>query len=410
MNKIRLIAFMLLLLANACATVDPNALYDACLPKSRQASFFESTYTGETMVRATGKGYSVEEAVEDSKKAAIWFLMFAGEKPLLKSIEAKNNIKSVQCRIFDHSDQYIRWQSDIKSKKKVGSFTFVDILFRIDIKGLSDFLITQSIIESVEEISSDIGLPSIAVLAQKDDSINNTAISVMKEYLLDRDYEVFINEGHSQTDSIIDKVSSLIDSDTDKFYSMALKLGSDVYIKIKDIKLSKGSASGVSIKKVSLMADAYETVTNKQLGATSGSSPERRISSYEPLVKEATHMTADKIISQIQKCWIKQSKSGKPFKLSIFTSPDNKSLVERDMYSALKKMTNKIKILASGKNQISYLAYIKNINNAHELYMSLSTNYSGSEMIEKILSKGAFLIIKVGEGDYPIEMDQSIYQ
>ena len=65
-------------------------------PISHEVREVESTNSAETLLRATDKGSTVEFAITDAKKAAIWFLLQAGTKPLLKTKEDKRAIKNLE--------------------------------------------------------------------------------------------------------------------------------------------------------------------------------------------------------------------------------------------------------------------------------------------------------------------------
>ncbi len=404
---VSLVGFMFFLVLAGCMKSEPTCkMPQGVEPLSKQATFIESTSTGESMIRATGKGCDIESATLDAKRAALWFVLYSGDRPILKTPEEKAKAKPVVEEILKNPDQYIRWQSDVKDKKYEGAYVLLTYLFKVDVNGLKEKLQSAGVIKNVEEIAEEIGLPSIAVIpVQSNKEGIKTAITTFQEYLQDRDFEVFIPEAGAKVNEIVKKVT-MLEGKVDPYYALALQLGSDVYVKV-DVNVSKEYKYGQTFTKAVVMATAYETATGKQIGSSTGYSPERAVSLVDAVVEEAAHDAADKITSQIKKSWIKEAKKGKPFKVVVISSEENFSKVDEAMYfGVFKKLSRRpIKRLASGKNTISYLVYIKDIPNAYELFMKIKELYKGPGKVEKVMDAGSFLIIKVGapEGEIIIE-------
>ena len=373
-------------------------------PLSKQASFVESTTTGESMIRATGKGCTFEQATKDAKKAAIWYVLYAGDRPILKTPEEKRKAESVVKEILQNPDQYIRWQSDVKSKRKEGNFILLTYLFKVDVNGLTEKLQEAGVIESTEDIAEEIGLPTIAVLSRDDSSEALVAITTLQEYLQDRDFEVYVKEQGTKINNIVKKIATL-EGKADPMYAMALQFGSDIYVDVS-VKVNQRYKYGHPFYKAIVNVKAYETATGKLVGASTGYSVEREVSSPEVVVQEAANDVADKITSQIKKEWVKEAKKGKPFKLVVFTTEGIAPKVDEAIYMALRKLSKRpVKRLASGNSMMSYIAYIKDVPNAFELYMKLKDYYNGPGKVEKVLDAGSFLVIKVGDGSSEIVIE-----
>jgi len=120
------------------------------LPLSKQATFVESSSTVEVVIKATGKGCGVESAIEDAKKAALWYVLFAGDRPLLKTEEEREEFERVEKLIFSRVDDYIRWQSDIRNKRTEGVYTLVTLLFKID-RGLLESDLKRREVRSLQQ-------------------------------------------------------------------------------------------------------------------------------------------------------------------------------------------------------------------------------------------------------------------
>ena len=380
---------------NACKV---NTSYE---PLSRQATFVESTTTGETMVRATGKGCSFEQATIDAKKTAIWYILYVGDRPLLKTLEQKKKAKQVVKEILSNPDIYIRWQSDVKSKRKEGNYLLLTYLFRIDINALKEKLEESGTIKSTEEVAEKIGLPTIAVLGKKSDDLTSTAITVIQEYLQDRDFEVFVNEQTTKLNNIIKKVA-IIEGNISPLYQTALQLGTDIYLSV-EASVNSEYKYGSKYYKASVRAKAYETATGKMLASSVGYSPSRQVSSPEAVVQEATNDVADKITSQIIKAWIKEIKRGKPFKVVVFTQEKYLEKVDGILYRTLKKLSKRpVKKIAAKDGTLSYIAYLKGFDNSYELYSKLKEMYNGPGTVSKVMDVGSLLIIKISDKESDI--------
>ncbi len=373
-------------------------------PRSRMATFVESYSTNEFLIRATGKGCNVDEAIEDAKKVAVWFVLFGGDKPLLKTPEERSKFSKVSNQIFSNPDEFIRWQSDVLEKKREGKYTLITYNFRIDVGALKERLISEGIIKSTEELAEELGLPTVAVLSKQRDELSRFAITTLQEYLQDNNFEVYVAEQAKRTNSLIKKVVAF-EGNPDPLYALALQLGSDIYVETR-VRLSRRVVGGVEVKKASVIAKAYETATGKLLGSSTGYSPERDVSDYAPLVEEATHDVASKILSQIKRSWIREVKRGKPFKVVVFTSANQRRRVERSIYRILKKLSKRpVKRVAVGRTVMSFIAYIKGVDNAYDLFTQIEEMYRGPGKVEKVLDAGSFLVIKAGSGSVEIEVE-----
>ncbi|SNR75635.1 DUF6175 family protein [Desulfurobacterium atlanticum] len=373
-------------------------------PLSREAQFVESTSTAEYVILASGKGCNVSQAKQDAKKAAIWFVLYAGDRPLLQTSKEKRRAKGVVAEILSNPDRYIRWSSAPKSKRKEGPYVVMSYLFKVDVASIKNTLLDAGVIASTEEISEEVGLPFIAVLPESDDEFSKFAVTVIEEYLQDRDYEVYVPEDETQVSNIIKTVAAL-EGKTDPYYMEALQVGSDIFVKVKT-NVWKVNKYGRTFLKASAKAKAYETATGKLLGASTGFSPERNVTSPEAVVQEATNDLADKITRQIRKAWIKEAKKGKPFKVVVFSNESEFRNVDKALYRLFRKLSKRpVKRLAAGKSAATYVVYVKGVPNAYELFLTLEESYSGPGKIEKVLDTGSLLIIKAGSSTEDIVIE-----
>ncbi|HNW15271.1 MAG TPA: DUF6175 family protein [bacterium] len=360
-------------------------------PASYEASFVESSGTGEMMIKATGLGCTMEEATNEAKKTAIWFVLEGGDKPILKSPAEKTKAVGLAQQMYANNAKYIRYQSEIKGKTKQGDKTKLTYLFKVDVAMITEELVASEIISSSEDIGEKIGMPTISVFADKGGDYAKTAVVVIQEYFTDNSFEVYKADQGDKVNNLVSKISTLEGADTDPMHDMALSLGSDIYAKIN----YSGGAGSMGTAKASVVVEVYETASGKMLGSTTGYSAERRVTDPNALVQEATNDASSKILSQIKKEWMEMVKKGKPFKVTVLSNSNDGPAVDEAIYGALKNMSPRpIKRQGGGKSTFSYIAYIKDVPNAYELFMNIKNNYSGPGKLEKVSDTGSFLVFK----------------
>ena len=182
-------------------------------------------------------------------------------------------------------------------------------------------------------------------------------------------------------------------ADTDPMHDMALTLGTDVYAKASCSE-SRGSIGS----KASVTLEVFETASGKLLASTTGYSAERRVTDKNAIIQEAVNDASSKVLSQIKKEWMKMAKSGKPFKITVLSNSSSGAAVDEAVYGALKKLTKKpIKRVAGGKSTFTYIAYVKGVSNAYELFQAVKKSYSGPGQLEKVSDSGSFLVFKTAE-------------
>ena len=367
-------------------------------PALYEATFVESSGTGEMMIKATGIGCSVEEALEEAKKTAVWFVLEGGDKPILKTQAEKTRAYGLEMQMYANPVKYIRWISDIKSKKKEGGKTKVTYLFKIDVAMIQQELAAAEIITSTEDLGESMGLPTVSVFADKGGDFAKTAVSALQEYFQDNSFEVYKAAQGDTVNKIVAKMAALEGAETDPMHDMALSLGTDVYAKVN----YSGSGS-----KASVAVEVFETASGKMLGTTTGFSAERRVSDANALVQEAVNDAGAKVVSQIRKEWMEMVKKGKPFKVAVLSNSSDGAAVDEAVYGALKGLASRqIKRQAGGKSTFTYIVYIKDMPNAYELFLALKKAYSGPGQLEKVSDAGSFLVIKAaGNGEVELTIE-----
>ncbi len=374
-------------------------------PAIYEATFVESTSTAESMIRASGLGCTMEEALNEARKTAIWFVLEAGDKPLLKTPAERTRAVGLAQQMYADPNRYIRWQSGLKSKQTVGGKIKVSYIFRVDIAMITEQLVANGIISATSDLAESIGLPTIAVFAEKGGDWARTAVTVMQEYFQDNSFEVYSSAQIDQASDLVSKISKLEGAETDPMHDMALSLGSDIYAKI-NYSGGSGSVGGTATAKASVAVEVFETASGRMLASTTGYSAERRVSDINALVQEATNDASSKVISQIKKEWIKMAETGRPFKVTVLSNSDDGARVDEAIYGMLRNMSKRpIRRQGGGKSTFSYIVYISGVDNAYELFLNLRDNYNGPGQLERVSDTGSFLVFKAtSTGEIELEI------
>lgn len=372
-------------------------------PVSRQVLFVESTSTGETMLRATGKGGSVAEALADARKAALWFVLHAGDRPLLQSAADRARAKSLEPRLYAEAGDFVRYESRLKSKRRVGGRTVVEVVLRLDVGSLKARLAAAGVRASDADVSDGAGLPMIAVIAERSGPGSDVATATLQEYLQDRHFEVFALDTGATQDRTVQAIAEL-EGIVDPAYTLALASKADVYVKVVAHDAA-GTRSGVGTRVATVTVTAHETATGRLLGSTTGHSPERVVAGIEAITQEATNDAADKLTAQIRSAWTRQFARGRPFKVVAMTDGDAGADTDRALYAILKaNSTRPVRRLGSGSNLSAYLVYATGMNNAYELFLELQRKWRGPGTLSKVRDVGGLLVVRGGDSGVEIEI------
>jgi hypothetical protein len=376
-------------------------------PLSRQVTFVESTTTGETMLRATGKGDSVASAIADAKKAAVWFVLYAGDRPFLKSPLQQSGSGDFEKRLFKNVDAFIRYQSELKGKRQIGGVLHADILVRLDVGAVGRALAAAGVRPDTGDLLVEVGLPTLAVAAKDAAPEARTAVATMLEYLQDRGFEVYDLSAARTQNAMIERLAAL-DGVVDPTFGPAINSGSDILIRV-GVSVSSDRRHGSRTMKASVSVTASEVASQKLVGSTTGHSPERVVSGAGGVVHEAANDAADKITSQIRSSWIKQQRTGRAFKVVLQTGDDPEGSADSAMYAALKSLSGRsVKRQSAGSGLSVYLLHLRDVENAFELYDALKTKWPGSGTLSKVHDAGAFLIVRTNnEGGVEIEIEHT---
>ncbi|KIM11593.1 MAG: hypothetical protein KU37_05190 [Sulfuricurvum sp. PC08-66] len=364
---------------------------------SNQAQFLESQSSTEVMVKATGEGETIARAMRDSELAALWFVLMGGNNPLLQSEIEKSKFDTFADDFYGNTNRYIVSGSDIKSKRIMGDKTVVERVFVINTGLIREDLVTRNVIASVEALSEGLGAITVTVLPKDatlwSDTQYQAAVDVISEYLQDRNFEVTVLKQAKESNKIIQK-AALLSGVVDPMYSLAMESGSDIYISVNLDKTAR-TVAGTEVKKASVTLSAFYTATAKQVGASSGYSPERAVSGYTSITQEATNDAIEKVLGQIQKSWKKEIEKGKLFKVVVTAAEGLGQSIDRAVYDAMRASCKGVKRNGASNQVFDYTLQCADVADAMGLLDKIERNYAGAGKVFREMDSGALLVLKI---------------
>jgi hypothetical protein len=380
------------------------------VPLSNQATFIESYSPAEVTIQATGLGGNDKSAILDLRKCAVNFVLSMGTDPLLSTPGAKAAFQGIQEEFFQelNVNKYISWESDkvvssIKTKLPDGKNGMkITKAVRVNKKLLTDDLVAKGIIKSSEELSSEIGMPTIMVIPETPkgqtplqvldaNPLAKHAAAAIESYLTARKYDVLVPNAVDQINEQTKLQGEVKGAEEDPAYQLALALGSDIYIVFAGMAYADN--------KVTLQLKAYETTTGRLLGSETGYSASRP-GPAEPLVEEAINSAIDKVLQRLVTYWQDDVKKGIQYKL-IFKS------IAGDMEESVQeKITDLIdqnfslskENIVSGKT-IDYNVWAKkaDFNKSSKIYSFFRDQMASVIKLQKVIVNKKLIIIGVGE-------------
>ncbi len=361
------------------------------LPESRQATFVENVGQNEVLVRAKGVGgasglfgFKEEESVRlaeiDARKSAVYFVLYggAGLDGIVKSDDEKRKFASIEQGFFDPNNiqKYIAWEANgFESRVKLtgGEKIRVEKQFRINRKGIIDYLVDRKVVEKLSDIMEEIGLPTIMALPEVKPGTNpldqlrleptlKQAASVIEAFLTQKKYHVIAPDQAQQIMEQQKAQLSLKGAEEDLSYQIALSVGSDVYITYS-ISIDARKVGSTEVRKASASVRAYETTTARLLGVETGYS-EESAAPATALTEAAVTNALNNVLSRINAYWQDDLSNGMQYKI-IFNitgsfDDDTRYDIADAAAKTLKGIANKTKENVVSEKTIDYLVWINN--------------------------------------------------
>ncbi|BAU56756.1 hypothetical protein HH1059_00860 [Halorhodospira halochloris] len=372
---------------------------DTYVPTSRQGEEIEAVSAAEVTIRARGIGPDTSAARDDARRAAIYYALYSGTHPLLPDSDARSAFEEHEEEIFANATNYISDYSSPLSRHQDGDDQVVEKEVRVNTARLQEELVDRDVIDDPMEILAELGRPRIAVIpeSEEDEDDARPAITMISEYLQERDFDVEVPRAGDEVDEIVSQAAAL-EGDVDPMYELALQAGSDVYITVSVDEESR-DVGGSEVLSASVSATAYYTATGDQLGATTGHSPERDVSGHRAVIEEAANAVGNRVTRQIANSWADEVERGRPFKVVFSAAEADAGDISREMHRIFSDVCPESNRNAAGQTSFDYTLRCTEQNDAMDLLIDLETAYGGPGTIERNLDSGALLILSVGDID-----------
>jgi hypothetical protein len=358
------------------------------LPNSKEATFVEVYSPTEVTVRAKGIAKDVENAENDAKKSAVYFILYNYQDKILQSDAEIEAFKGIENEFFkiENINEFISFMgNDILSRVKTSSGVKIEKLIRINTGKLTKYLQDQGILVSKSKLQEVAGNPFIMVIPEvkkgenpidklQQDPLVKKGAEVIEAFLTTNKYEVQVPEQMDVINDYVQSQSDLKNVEDDISYKLALSIGADVYITY-NVNIDYNNLG----KQAAVAARAYETTTGRLLGTETGYSPRRPGVIDAAVVEEAMTDAAGKVLQRISAYWKDDISNGKQFKvvlkISAALDEDAKEDLDDDIIKVIKEAGSKYKALASGDNTKDFIIWSKKFNDGNELYTFLRNKF-----------------------------------
>jgi len=384
-QMISLFLFALVVLVSSLVSAQGN------LPKSKEAKFAETYSQTEVQVFAKGIGKDVDEAEKDAKKAAIYYLLYSANDPILQTAAEKEAFNGVADKFFEigNINNYVTYMAnDIKSKVNTKEGVKVEKLIRVGREKLREDLQSQGILVSKEALSQAAGNPFLMVIPEvkkgenpiqklQNEPLTKKAAETIEGFLTARKYDVQVPEAMDNLNDLINAQAGAKGVEDDIAYQLALSIGSDVYITFN---------AAIENKKGIVAARAYETTTGRLLGTETGYSSDATAPDAA-LVEAAMNFAADKVLSRINAYWKEDIKNGQQFKVifKITAQLDDDAMedLSDEIDAAIKESSNgKFKKGASGDKTKDVVIWSNKYKDGDELYKYFRDRFKKHDSIK----------------------------
>ncbi len=401
------------------------------LPESRQATFIENSSPTEVLIKAKGIGgksgmfglkeeESVKLAEQDARKAAVFFVLYggAGLDGIVKSDEEKRKFSPIEQEFFTNGNvqKFIAWEAnsfDSRVKLAGGEKIRVEKQFRINRKAMIDYLVERRVIQKLEDVLEEVGLPTIMALPEVKQGSNplkelqaqptlKQAASVIEAFLTQKKYNVVAPDQAQKLFEQHQAQLSVKGHEEDLSYAIALSVGSDVYFTYS-ITVDTRKVGSSEVRKVSASVRAYETTTARLLGAETGYS-EESAAPAAALAEAAITNAMNNVLSRVTAYWQDDMKNGAQYKI-IFNitgqfDEDTKYDIADAVSKTFKKIASKSKENVVSDKTIDYLVWIadKDLQSPSSLFRELrrefGNNFSQGKLKQISLNR-KFIILAI---------------
>ncbi len=402
---------------------------NATLPVSREASIIEVVSASEVSIEGVGiyksseksrrkrkkdvKKYGQEKAIEDAKRAAVYYLIFNGTDPLLSTPEEINRFNKIENDFFqqENINELITYTAAQPNKvisldRREGVKVYMN--FKVNMTFLRQLLEENLVVFSQKELSEELGYPQIMVLpvaasgkealdVLKSDKKVQHAAGVIESYLTAKKYDVIVPAQLNAINNLTKSIQSVKKTKSDEVYQLALSIGSDIYL---DYSIGQ-TKSAYNTDQVSVTVRAYETTTGRLLATETGYSKprvgEEFVSIEEGLLAAMTNVT-----QRIMTYWEDDLARGVQYK--VITSIVRKQLseealesIQEDLLDSFDEIANIVKenVVTDRTIDVSLWCDNEKISDSRKLFKQIRSEFrlKQSSMLLKQVNRNRKLII-----------------
>ena len=358
-------------------------------PLSRQVTLLEASSSSEVLLETTGLYYSkkrsrfskrrdvrkvgLEQAIEDAKKAGVYYLLFNSTDPILSREQEETAFRGIQERFFqpDIINEFITYQDDVVRKKVLlNKKTGIKVILQIKINKarLLKELENRGVLMPKESLLERIGTPFIMVLpmqsqnekietVMKNKEVQHAA-GVIQSILTAKQYDVLLPDQSQFLNTLKQSQDLLSEFKSDPAYQLALSVGSDIYI---DYSIS-ASESRFETQQYSATIRAYETTTARLLASETGYSKNREGNDFLS-IEEALQSAMNNIITRIHTYWKNDIDKGMRFKIITrigLPSLEKKeiNLIHDTYFNTLDTVSEKVKEILSTDKTLDSIIWV----------------------------------------------------
>jgi hypothetical protein len=338
----------------------------AQMPISQEAKLITTTAAGELEIEASGiyrspapsssdrmsdiRRQGEARATEDAKRAAVYFAIFSGPNPILKTADERRSLEEMANSFFSMSNinSFVTYESNILTSQYINKDAGMRIskLIRVNPSRLEENLRSLRVVDRTSEITASIGNPEILILpkvqpgqnAQTYANVgrNSDVNNIIERYLTRRQFKVKIPQQAEVGRALTDTQLMLMGRNDDYAYKLALVIGADIYFEY-DYNNSGGQHNIAIRVMIAATGDAQGTEI-------------ARGSNLETVVEEALSLALKSTMAY----WATVAQKGAPFRLTIKTNGHDRDDVVDGLSDVFKGLVKERRVIQSTPETVEY--------------------------------------------------------
>lgn len=375
------------------------------VPESKEAILIEVVSSSEVYMEGVGiynsqeksrrkrkkdvKKYGQQKAIDDAKKAAVYFLLFNGTDPLLADKDSIDRFLDIQDDFFamETINELVVYTADQPDKIVVlnkGEGVKVYQKLKINHAYLRQLLEENLVIFSKQELVNELGFPQIIVIPVATDTQSpldvlaaseqhQHAAGVIESYLTSKQYDVIIPSQLADINQLVESIGAVKGVKSDAVYQLALGIGSDIYL---EYSIGK-SKSAYDTDQMSVTLRAYETTTGRLLATETGYS-KARVGELFLSIEEALLSALTNVTQRILNYWTEDLQRGVQYKViatvsSSDISEDKLQDIQNDFLDSADEVSLQMKenVITETTFDVSLWCDNDEYSNARYLYKAL---------------------------------------